>query len=76
MPLKGDVGVGVEPKPEPIAAAQVTDPAPVKSYLTTKTGIKAADISKQVWAKPADIIGNAVKAHGGTMENYRNSGLG
>lgn len=73
MPLKGDIGI--EPKPVE-AAAKVTDSAPVKSYLTAKTGVKAADISKQVWAKPDDIIGNAVKAHGGTMESYKNSGLG
>ena len=63
-------------KSQVTTAAKVTDPIPVKAYLIAKTGVKSADLSKQVWEKPEDIIGNAVKAHGGTIENYRNSGLG
>ena len=57
-------------------AAQVKDSAPVKAYLTTYTKVKAADLNKQAWVKPEDIIASAVKLHGGMVEGYRNSGLG
>lgn len=75
MPLPKDNPVG-EIEPQATIAAQVTNAVPVKAYLTAKTGIKAADLTKEVWTKPEDIITNAVKAHGGTLEDYRNSGLG
>lgn len=57
-------------------AAKVVDAALVKAYLTTKTGAKLTDLNKQVWTKPEDIIANAVKAHGGNLEDYKRSGLG
>lgn len=57
-------------------AVQVKDPEVVKAYLTTYTKVKVADLAKEVWVKPEDIIGAAVKAHGATLESYRNSGLG
>lgn len=65
----------IDPKPTD-TAAKIADPTPVKAYLTTYTKVKAADLSKQVWTKPDDIIGAVVKLHGATMESYRNSGLG
>jgi len=65
----------IDPKPTD-TAAQVADPTPVKAYLTTYTKVKAADLAKETWTKPDDIIGAAVKLHGATMESYRNSGLG
>ena len=64
-----DEAVDVEPEKQ--ADAEV-----VKEYLIAKTGAKSSDLAKQSWEKPEDIIGNVVKAHGGTLGNYRNSGLG
>ena len=77
MPLsKGEpLGVG-EVESRPVEAAKVIDPTPVKTYLTTHTKVKAADLSKQAWGNPEDIIASAVKFHGGTIEGYQNSGLG
>jgi hypothetical protein len=75
MPLLNDkLGGDIDPKP--VTAAKTTDAVSVKAYLETRTKIKTADISKQVWAKPEDIIASTVKLHGGTLEGYKNSGLG
>ncbi len=63
-------------EPKATTAAQVTDAVPVKAYLVAKTGIKTADLAKESWTKPEEIISNAVKAHGGTLAGYKASGLG
>jgi hypothetical protein len=61
---------------KPIAMkVKIEDAKKVKDYLKTK-GMKAADVDKEKWDTAEDIIESVVKLHGGTLEAYRQGGLG
>jgi hypothetical protein len=58
-----------------VKPAKVTDAKQVQDYLKAK-GLTTAQVSKEKWVSPEEIIESVVKLHGQTMENYRQGGLG
>jgi len=64
----------IEPADD-LKAAKVTDAKQVQDYLKAK-GMTTAQVSKEKWASPEEIIESVVKLHGQTMENYWQGGLG
>jgi hypothetical protein len=78
MPKSSDViVVKDDPKPKVTTAAKVDvkDAKKVQDYLKAK-GMAQAKVSKQKWTSPDDIIESVVRLHNGTLEAYRQGGLG